>query len=93
MQIIVVYIHPDVEFIETVEIQAGATVREVISASGLLAKYSEVSLDKNAVGVYGEIVTLATALKDKDRVEVYHPLTMDPMEARRKRVEQKTSDS
>ena len=92
MQIIVVYIQPDVEFIETVEIQAGAIVREVISASGLLAKYSEVSLDKNAVGVYGKIVTLDTTLKDNDRVEVYHPLTMDPMEARRKRVEQKKGD-
>ena len=34
------------------------------------------------VGVWGRIRALETLLQDRDRIEVYRPLTVDPMEGR-----------
>ena len=38
-----------------------------------------------AVGVWGKLRALNDALRDKDRVEIYRPLLVDPKEARRQR--------
>jgi putative ubiquitin-RnfH superfamily antitoxin RatB of RatAB toxin-antitoxin module len=37
------------------------------------------------IGVWGRMRPLQTALRDRDRIEVYRPLTVDPKEARRQR--------
>lgn len=37
------------------------------------------------VGIWGRVRPLDTLLRDRDRVEVYRPLTVDPKEARRLR--------
>lgn len=37
------------------------------------------------VGVWGRVRPLETPLRERDRVEVYRPLTVDPKEARRQR--------
>lgn len=37
------------------------------------------------VGVWGRVRALDTLLRDRDRIEVYRPLTVDPKEARRLR--------
>ena len=39
------------------------------------------------VGIWGRIRALETALQERDRIEVYRPLTVDPMEGRRRRFE------
>ena len=85
MHIDVVYISPGVEFIESVEMQQGTNVQQAIIKSGLLTTCSNISLDKCQVGIFGNIVSLETALTDGDRVEVYRSLAMNPMEARRLR--------
>lgn len=36
-------------------------------------------------GVWGRLRPLDTPLRDRDRIEVYRPLTVDPKEARRQR--------
>ncbi|MGY4828869.1 RnfH family protein [Sphaerotilaceae bacterium SBD11-9] len=38
-----------------------------------------------AVGVWGKLRALGDSLRDKDRVEIYRPLLVDPKEARRQR--------
>ena len=86
MQVEVVYIAPNVEFIRTVDIQSGATVEHAIKTSGVLALYTDMSLERNRVGIYGKAVLPDKVLKEGDRVEIYQPLLMDPMEARRLRV-------
>ena len=92
MQIDIIYLTHGVEFICSIELQAGATVETAIRKSGLLAACPEVSLDKNQVGIFGKVVALSTKLQAGDRVEVYRPLLVDPMEARRLRAE-KCEDS
>lgn len=86
MQVEVIYITQNVEFIRTVEIQSGATVEHAIKASGVLALCTDISLGKNRIGIYGKTVLPDKVLKEGDRIEIYQPLLMDPMEARRLRV-------
>jgi putative ubiquitin-RnfH superfamily antitoxin RatB of RatAB toxin-antitoxin module len=37
------------------------------------------------VGIWGRLRPLDTLLRERDRIEVYRPLTVDPKEARRQR--------
>ncbi|MDN3922087.1 RnfH family protein [Roseateles violae] len=37
------------------------------------------------IGVWGRLRPLDTVLRERDRIEVYRPLTVDPKEARRQR--------
>lgn len=61
----------------SVELPAGATVRDALDASGMSTS--------GAVGVFGKVVGAQTPLKDGDRVEIYRPLAADPKEQRRRR--------
>jgi uncharacterized protein len=63
----------------------GCTVQQAVERSGLLLKYPEIDLAKNKFGVFAKLVKLDTALRDKDRVEIYRPLIADPKEVRKKR--------
>jgi len=69
----------------SVKLEAGATLQKAIEQSGLLAKYPEIDLAKNKVGVYAKLAKLDTALRDRDRVEIYRPLIADPKEVRKQR--------
>ena len=40
------------------------------------------------LGVWGKPRSADTLLRDRDRVEIYRPLTVDPKEARRQRYRQ-----
>ena len=56
----------------------GATIKEAIELSGILKKFPEVDLDKQKVGIFGEIADLDTIVEDGDRVEIYRPIRIDP---------------
>ena len=64
---------------------AGSTVADALAASGLQARHAGVSLRDSPIGVWGILCEPERRLSDRDRVEVYRPLTVDPMEARRRR--------
>lgn len=67
----------------------GATAGEAIEASGLLAQYPEIDLDKtNKIGIFGKLCKADTELRDRDRVEIYRPLIADPKAVRKKRAEE-----
>jgi putative ubiquitin-RnfH superfamily antitoxin RatB of RatAB toxin-antitoxin module len=82
----VVYALPAEQVITPLQVPLGATVEQAIRLSGLLKRCPEISLTTAPVGVFGKIVTLDTPLHAGDRVEIYRPLTVDPKEARRRRV-------
>lgn len=69
----------------SVELEEGASVREAVERSGVLAEFPEIDLGRNRVGVYGRLVTLDSALGEGDRVEILRPLVADPKAARRRR--------
>ena len=81
----VVYATPERQALYAVSVAAGATVRDAIERSGVLAAFPEIDLASNRVGIHGKLVTLATPLSDDDRVEILRPLQADPKEARRQR--------
>lgn len=70
-----------------VELPENSTVEQAIIESGILRIYSEIDITKNSLGIYGKVVKNSQILQDQDRVEIYRPLTIDPMHARRKRAE------
>ncbi|MCL4156230.1 UNVERIFIED_CONTAM: hypothetical protein GTU68_053462 [Idotea baltica] len=81
----VAYIDLDIQFVKKVDVVEGVSIETVIKTSGLLEEKTDISLDKNQVGIFGEIATLDVIVKENDRVEIYRALKMDPMDARRLR--------
>ncbi|MEJ2114763.1 MAG: RnfH family protein [Gammaproteobacteria bacterium] len=75
------------QIVLSVKIPANSTAEHAINVSGILQQCAEIDLSKFAVGIFGEVVSNTQILKDQDRVEIYRPLTIDPMHARRKRAE------
>jgi putative ubiquitin-RnfH superfamily antitoxin RatB of RatAB toxin-antitoxin module len=62
-----------------------STVLQALQASGLLQLFPALEQASTPVGVWGQRVGLSQPLFDKDRVEIYRSLSVDPKEARRKR--------
>lgn len=62
----------------------GASVADAVRASGLCARHA---LDEATlrVGVWGRLQPPDAQLRDRDRVELYRALQVDPKEARRLR--------
>ena len=81
----VVYALADQQEIFSVQMPTNSTIKQAIERSGILCKHKHIDLSKNSIGVYGKVVTLEQKLKDQDRIEIYRPLTIDPMQARRAR--------
>jgi putative ubiquitin-RnfH superfamily antitoxin RatB of RatAB toxin-antitoxin module len=81
----VAYALPDRQIVLTLDVDANATIEAVIRASGILAKFPEIDLATNKVGVFGKLGTLKDTLHPGDRVEIYRPLIADPKEVRKKR--------
>ncbi len=64
---------------------AGATVSDAVRASGLQARHPDFELGALPTGVWGTFRGGDHPLEDGDRVELYRPLCVDPMDARRLR--------
>lgn len=63
-------------------VSEGASIRDVISQSGLLMTHPEIK--DLAVGVFSKQMDLDTKVKKGWRIEIYRPLLIDPMEKRRR---------
>ncbi|MDP3514969.1 MAG: RnfH family protein [Sulfuritalea sp.] len=81
----VVYARADRQEVASLTLPAGSTAGQAIEASGLLARYPEIDLTKNKLGIYAKLAKADTALRDCDRVEIYRPLIADPKEVRKQR--------
>lgn len=69
-----------------VTVEEGATLRQAVERSGLLAAYPEIDIDAgNKTGIWGKLAKADTVLRDRDRVEIYRPLIADPKEVRKQR--------
>lgn len=75
---------PGVADVCTVQLAPGATLSDALRESGVLARHGLVETAVQA-GVWCKAKPLDTPLRDRDRVELYRPLTVDPKEARRQR--------
>jgi hypothetical protein len=62
----------------------GSTLREALTASGLFERHPGIDV-LHDLGIWGRRRPPEARLRDRDRVEVYRALTIDPKEARRVR--------
>jgi len=89
MKVEVVYALPVAADAVSVNLPAGATLRDAVVASGVLQRHPEIALEKQAFGIFGKRAALDARLSPGDRVEVYRALAIDPKEARRRRAARK----
>jgi hypothetical protein len=81
----VAYALPNEQLIIPIKVQDGITVKEAINASGIRAKFPDIDLNINKVGIFGKLTKLDTKLRHLDRVEIYRALIADPKEVRKQR--------
>lgn len=63
----------------------GINIKQAIDASSILSKHLEIDLQTNKVGIFGNIKTLSTVVKNGDRIEIYRKLYLEPNESRLQR--------
>jgi putative ubiquitin-RnfH superfamily antitoxin RatB of RatAB toxin-antitoxin module len=68
-----------------ISVQDNTTVQEAIVQSNIIAKYPQIDLTKDKVGIFGKLAKLDTKLREKDRVEIYRALIADPKQVRKQR--------
>ena len=67
------------------DVEEGATLASALLGCADFLAAQNRPLDAMRIGIWGRVRPLETRLRDRDRIEVYRPLTVDPMEARRQR--------
>lgn len=87
LRVEVAHAWPGGVFLRELVLHPGATVSMALAACGLQQVRPELDLERAAVGIHGRKVKRDQALRDGDRIEVYRPLRIDPMQARRLRAE------
>lgn len=93
MKVEVVYALPQEQVVVEVEVEVEAeggapvTIEGAIRASNVLRRFPEIDLAEVQVGVFGVVRPLDWELAEGERVEIYRPLLMTPVEARRRRAE------
>lgn len=85
----VAYALPDEQLLLSLNVPEGTTVESAIEQSGILARFPEVDLNQNAVGIFGKVAKKSRVLESGDRVEIYRPLIADPKQMRRERAKSK----
>ena len=68
-----------------IELPAGSTVSDAIAASPLRTEFPALEPGAITAGVWGRKAQPGQVLRDRDRVEIYRPLLVDPKVARRER--------
>jgi putative ubiquitin-RnfH superfamily antitoxin RatB of RatAB toxin-antitoxin module len=81
----VVYAQAGRQILLNVRLPQGATVGGAIDAAGMAAMISPLCIDGRRIGIFSRKVALDHVVEQGDRIEIYRPLTIDPMDARRRR--------
>ena len=91
VKVFVIYATPERQFIRELEVSSGATLLDAVRSSGVLEGHPELNLAApGSLGVFGRARSPDTPLREGDQVEIYRPLKLSPMEARRLRARKKT---
>ena len=89
----VAYALPDKQFLLRLRVPENTTAMKAVELSGLMQRYPD--LDVSKVGIFSQVLgskglpdPYSYQLEHLDRVEIYRPLLLDPMEIRRRRARQ-----
>ena len=92
MQVGIAYSDPAQQVWLRIEMPEESTVRDAIVSSGILKKFPDIDLETRAVGIFGKVAQLDTALKPGDRVEIYRGITADPATVPRRQMADEDDD-
>ena len=67
------------------QVEPSCNVAVAIKRSGILEQFPEILYPDISVGIFSRKVNLDAGLSEGDRVEIYRPLEITPMQARRLR--------
>jgi putative ubiquitin-RnfH superfamily antitoxin RatB of RatAB toxin-antitoxin module len=81
----VVHALADAQTVIEVELEPGARVADALAAASLRDPVFHDSPSTLKIGIWGTPASVDTALRDRDRVEIYRDLQADPKQARRQR--------
>lgn len=82
---------PELQVVIPLQLPPGATLADALAAAELGARFPDLEVHPDRLGVFGERRKPDDALADGDRVEIYRPLKVDPKEARRLAAEARKS--
>jgi putative ubiquitin-RnfH superfamily antitoxin RatB of RatAB toxin-antitoxin module len=82
----VVYAEPGAVWQVALRLPPGTTAGQAVQASGFAGRFPQFLNHTLAIGIFGQACAAERLLSEGDRVEIYRPLTFDPMESRRRRV-------
>ncbi|MEG0965205.1 MAG: RnfH family protein [Pseudomonas sp.] len=87
LQVEVVYATAEQQWLLTVEVAPGTTLREAVRLSGIAEQVPDLDVDACPLGIFGKVVNEAAqqAVVEGDRIELYRPLLVDPKEVRKQR--------
>jgi len=82
MKVSVAYALPDRQAWLEVDVPEHATVRDAIELSGITRAFPALDLSVQKVGIFSKPVALEARLEPGQRVEIYRPITADPLALR-----------
>ena len=88
IEIEVIYALSDNQIIRQLSLPIGTIARQAVELSGIIGIFPEIDLSKNKLGIFGKLVGADAVLRNRDRVEIYRPLIVDPKERRRRRAKE-----
>lgn len=89
LHIEVAYALPERQEIISIEVEEGCDIRRAIEISGVLQRFPDIDLTRQAVGIFSRKRELTDVLAAGDRIEIYRSLTIDPKDARRAKARKK----
>ncbi len=89
MEVEVACVADDVQHVIAIQLPVGSSLADAVTVSDILSQFPALDKDKISYGIYGALASEQTVIKDGDRVQIYRPLLISPMEARRLRAKRK----
>ncbi len=83
IQVEIIFATADEQLLSVLTVPANSTIGDVIAMSALAEHFPEHDLGAMRVGVWVHPEDRSQAVRDVDRIEIYRPLEIDQLEARR----------
>lgn len=85
ISVTIAYATPEKQVEIPLQVEPSCTVALAIKRSGILQQFKQIPYPDIQVGIFSRRVSLDASISDGDRIEIYRPLILTPMQARRKR--------
>ena len=96
IQVEVVYASPTKQRLVTLTVEQGTSAVEAVRLSNIVKDFPEIEMDNLDLGTFSQPLDGKRrplpheySVQNLDRIEIYRPLTIDPMQARLARAEEK----